>query len=181
MFLHFSKIRNSNPAQIEGITVRLDSIMLITEDVLENRTLNVNYTATRVEISSFPNYTFHTTASMNTVAALLEGVVDVTGGAGSGSTCAGDPGVLDLVYAEARYPMLRVNMLVNSSKHYLQEHVINPEYLVFAEDLVFIDSFTRNQDSALLMVMRDSQPKRLLVDLTLADLDAILDPTVVPV
>lgn len=180
MFLLFKKILNSNPNQLGDIIVRADSLFLYNDDVLENRQLGINYHATRVEISSFPNYTFYTPSTVDQVSSTLK-VVDLTGGAGSGSSCAGNPGVLDIVYASSNYPMLKANMLQNQSKLELQPYVFSPEYLVFAEDVVYQDLKTKMQDTALLIVLRDSQQRRFMTDLDFSDLVTILEPTVVPV
>lgn len=181
MFLLFKKILNSNPNQLGDIIVRADSLFLYNDDVLENRQLGVNYNATRVEISSFPNYTFYTPSTVAQVSSVLK-VVDLTGGAGpgTGSSCLGDPGVLDIVYAATNFPLLKANMLQNQSKTELQPYVFSPEYLIFAEDVVFQDMKTKMQDTALLIVLRDSQQRRFMTDLDFADLQTILEPIVVP-
>ena len=179
-FLLFQKIKNNNPAQVAPIIVRADSIFLYSDDALQNRVANTNYTATRVELSSFPNYNFYTTSLLNSVSSVLN-VIDVTGGAGtSGSSCAGSPGILDTVYVSTTYPMIKANMLVNQSKDQLYPYVFNPEYLVFAETVTYLDKGTGVEDVALLLVLRDAQPRRILTDLAFDDLVTILDPAVVP-
>lgn len=179
MFLLFKKILNSNPAQLGDIIVRADSLFLYNDDVLENRQLGVSYSATRVEISSFPNYTFYTPSTVDQVSSTLK-VIDLTGGAGTGSYCAGNPGVLDVIFPSTSYPMLKANMLQNQSKLELQPYVFSPEYLVFSENVVYQDLKTKMQDTALLIVLRDSQQRRFMTDLEFDDLVTILEPTVVP-
>lgn len=180
MFLHFKKILNSNPAQLGDIIVRADSIFLYNNDVLENRKTGTNYQATRIELSSFPNYSFHTPSTMAQVSSVLK-VIDLTGGGSStGSSCAGNPGVLDIVYMSTSFPLLRANMLVNNSKSELEPYVFNPDYIVFTEEVVFQDRKTQQQDTAVLLVLRDSQPKRIMTDLDFSDLMTVLEPTSVP-
>lgn len=180
MFILFKKILNSNPNQLGDILVRADSLFLYNADTLENKRTGTNYTATRVEIASFPNYSFYTPSTVDQVSSVLN-VVDVTGGAAtSGSSCVGNPGVLDIVYISTSYPLLKTNMLVNQSKLELQPYVFNPDFLVFAESTVYLDLKSKVQDTALLIVLRDSQPKRIMTDLEFADLVTILDPVIVP-
>ena len=177
MFILFKKILNSNPAQLGDILVRAESIFLYNSDVLQNKKTGADYNATRIEISSFPNHSFHTPSTMAQVSSVLN-VIDLTGG--SGSQCAGNPGVLDIVYATAGYPLLKTNMIVNNSMSELEPYVFNPEYIVFAEDMVFRDVKTSLQNTALLLVLRDSQPKRIMTALDFNDLIAILEPNIVP-
>ena len=76
--------------------------------------------------------------------------------------------------------MLKANMLQNQSKLELQPYVFSPEYLVFSENVVYQDLKTKMQDTALLIVLRDSQQRRFMTDLEFDDLVTILEPTVVP-
>ena len=179
MFILFKKILNSNPSQLGDILVQAESIFLYNSDVLQNQKIGSEYPATRIEVSSFPNHSFHTPSSIAQVSSALN-VVDLTGGVGSGSSCAGDPGVLDIIYASSTYPSLKTNMIVNRSLTELEPYVFNPAYLVFAEDIIFQDRKTSRQETALLIVLRDSQPKRIMTALNFDDLIAILEPIVVP-
>lgn len=179
MFLLFKKILNSNPAQLGNIIVRADSIFLYNEDVLENRKLGTSYTATRVELSSFPNHSFYTPSTIGQVSSVLN-VIDVTGGAGVGSSCLGNPGVLDIVYMSTSYPLLRANMIVNNIETELQEFVFNPDYLVFSENVLYRDQRTAQEKIALMIVLRDSQQRRIMSNLEFDDLQAILEPVLVP-
>lgn len=180
MFILFKKILNDNPAQLGDILVRADSIFLYDSDVLLNQKTGTNYTATRIEISSFPNFSFNTPSTMDQVSSVLN-VIDLTGGAGVGSQCAGNPGVLDIVYPSIRFPLLKTSMIVNNSLTQLEPYVFNPEYLVFSENMIFQDSKTSLQNTALLIVLRDSQPKRIMTALEMDVLVSILEPIVVPV
>lgn len=180
MFILFKKILNSNPAHLGDILVNAESMFLYNDDVLENRKLGTSYNATRIEISSFPNYSFYTPSTVAQISSVLK-VIDLTGGAGSGSSCAGNPGVLDTIYMAATYPLLKNNMIVNNSKTELQPYVFNPVFITFAETMVYQDRKTALPDSCLLLVLRDSQPKRIMTDLEFADLVTILEPLVVPV
>lgn len=179
MFILFKKILNGNPAQLGDILVRADSIFLYNADILQNKQTGVDFSATRIEISSFPNHSFHTTSSMDQVASKLN-VIDLTGGAGSGSSCAGNPGVLDIIYPMTKFPLLKTNMVVNNSLTSVEPFVFNPEYLVFSENIVFRDQKTSQQVVALLLVLRDSQPKRIMTALDFDDLVTVLEPLVVP-
>ena len=81
----------------------------------------------------------------------------------------------------AVFPLLKTNMLVNNSKTELEAYVFNPEYIVFAENIVFRDQNTSLQETALLLVLRDSQPKRVMTNLDFADLITVLEPIVIPI
>ena len=179
MFILFKKILNSNPAQLGNVLVRADSIFLYNEDTLEDHKMRVSYQASRVELSSFPNHSFYTLTTIDALSSLLD-VVDMTSGVGSGSSCAGDAGVLDTVYAVTKYPMIRANMILNQNRNELQAYVFNPEYLIFAEDVVYYDQRLNQQRTALMIVLRDSQQKKILTDLLLADLVAVLEPIIAP-
>jgi hypothetical protein len=180
MFLLFKKILNSDPTQRGDIIVRADSILLYNEDVLENRKLGVNYTATRVELASFPNHSFYTPSTLAQVSSVLK-VIDMTSGAGTGSTCAGDPGVLDILYVPISYPLLKTSMIVNNIEAELQDVVFSPDYLVFSENIIYRDQRTGQQKTALMVVLRDSQQRRVMTNLEFSDLQAVLDPTPVPI
>lgn len=180
MFILFKKILNSNPAQQGDILVRSDSIFLYNQDTLEDQKLRVSYNATRIELSSFPNHSFYTLTTVDDLSTMLN-VVDMTSGVGSGSSCAGDTGVLDTVYAVTKYPMIRANMILNQNRNEIQAYVFNPEYLIFAEDVVYYDKRLNAERQALMVVLRDSQQKKILTNLMLADLIAILEPLVAPV
>lgn len=180
MYLLFKKILNSNPAQLGDILVNADSILLYNSDVLQDKKTGQDYIATRVEIYSFPNYSFHTKSTVAQVSSMLK-VIDITGGAGSGSSCAGNPGVLDLIYMATKYPLLKANMLVNGSKTQLEPYVFNPEFISFSETITYRDQKTSNEDQATLLVLRDSQPRRIMTDLDFDDLVTLLEPSVVPV
>ena len=72
-------------------------------------------------------------------------------------------------------------MLVNNSRNELEPYVFNPEYIVFSEEIVFRDQKTSQQSTAVLLVLRDAQPKRIMTDLAFADLVTLLEPISVPV
>lgn len=180
MFILFKKILNDNPTQLGDILVRADSIFLYDTVVLKNQKTGTSYTGTSIEISSFPNHTFNTPSTIDQVSSVLN-VIDITGGAGVGSSCAGNPGVLDIIYPATSYPLLKTNMIVNNSATQLHPYVFNPEYLVFSENIVYQDSKTSAQNTALLIVLRDSQPRRIITALELDVLVAVLEPVIVPV
>lgn len=179
MFILFQKILNNNPAQLGYVLVKSDSILLYNADTLQNQKTGQDYTATRVEVYSFPNYSFHTPSTVAQVSSVLK-VIDVSGGAGVGSSCLGNLGVLDIVYAASTFPMLKANMLVNNSKSELEPFIFNPEYIVFSEEITFRDQKTSLQSTAVLLVLRDAQPKRIMTNLAFADLITLLEPVSVP-
>lgn len=175
MYLFFKKILNSNPAQLGDIIVETDSILFYNADTLLDQKRGINYQATRVEISNFPGFSFHTLSTVDQISSVLD-VHNLTliGGVS-------DPTEIKIIYPISKFPMIKASMLVNDSFTEVENCVFNPKYIVFAEDIIVRDRKTSLSKVALLIVLRDSQPRRLVLNLDFNDIQSALNATIVPV
>lgn len=168
MFLNFKKLSNA----ITDVLVKSDSIMLVESDsVFINGTTYPN--ATRIEIAGYSRMGFHTTSTFAQVTSVLY-TVDVTAGF--------DPTVCgaDLVYPAVSYPLITTNMVFNSTLSEIEPFAFNPTFLISAEEVTFIDVVSHAQQIGLMVSLHDVNPRRVLTDLTLAQLKTILRAVDVP-
>lgn len=174
MFIQFTKINTAHPTITSPLMVNSADIMQITTDRFQNVDTGIEYIATRVDVIGHPVYSFHTLSTINQINVVLP-MVNVTGGAGTGGSCV-DPSSLDIVYPQAVFPHIRLLSIFNSSLSTTEEHVINPNHLVWAEDMMFYDRISNQQETALLVTLRDTPPRRILSTLLYSDLAILLAP-----
>lgn len=179
MFLNFQKITTATTSKRSSVLINADAIMLMEVDQLEDKDYGTTFDATRVEVVGFPNLGFHTVSTLDIISSSVK-VIDARNGLGAGSTCGGDPGVVDFCYTITKLPMLKCSMIFNSSISSLQDYVFNPSFLIYAASIVFTDAVSRNQETGLLIVLRDAQPRRILTNLLYSDLCGLLGAIDIP-
>ncbi len=163
MFLTFNKITTSRASGTSRMIVSADSILAVTTDQGH----------TTVEVSAATR--FAVSQTVDQVLSYLN-VVDVTAGAGVGSQCSVS-GVLDFVYPTARFPHLKALMIHNSNLDETETISFNPNFVITAEEVLFNNERVAGQSTGLMVLLRDTTPRRMLLKLSFDDLVAVLGPT----
>ena len=179
MFLLFNKISTAHPSQTVPIIISSDAILTVGTEIFEDKGMNGDYVATKVEVIGFPKYTFHTLTPYQTVINQLGTITIANGTAGTGSTCAGDNNVMDIVYPTIRYPFIEASMVFNNTITESVKYTFNSNFLVIAEPMFFNDSYHLDQRTATMIVLRDTHPKKVMTKLDFTELVALLNPTAV--
>jgi len=143
--------------------------------------VNGPYDVTRIEVPGLQQRAALLTHSTLDMVTSIIKTVDARFGLGIGTTCNNDAGVLDYIYPTTKYPMLKCSMIFNSSLSTLRDYVFNSSYLISAEDVQFFDPMSNVHGVALMVVLKDAQPRRILTNLLYSDLCAILGAVDVPV
>jgi hypothetical protein len=167
MFLNFQKISN----QTSNVLIKSDSIMLLeSANVMINGTLTA---VTSVEIAGYTRMGFNTPSTFSQVVSVVRSV-DVRAGF--------DPAVCgaNLVYPTMSYPLVQTNMIFNNTMNELVPYAFNPTYLVSAESVSYIDVFDKTQRTALMIVLHDVNPRRIMTNMTFNQLKTILGAIDVP-
>ena len=82
-FLRFDKLTTGSSTNKQPIIINKSSILLVEEEVLEDKLYRTTFTASRVHVIGYPEHTFYTLASMASIEAMLD-AVDVTQGIQTG-------------------------------------------------------------------------------------------------
>lgn len=179
-FLKFEKITTGTASQKSPILVNRSSILMVEEETFEDKVFRTNITASRVYIIGYPEYTFQTLTPMADIEAII-GTIDVTQGVQTGvSSCGGAPGVLDIVSLEGSLPSIKLKRIKNNVANLTQDYVCNPNYLLYAEETGFQDEITELPAVYLNLVFRGNPLRRIPTKLTFAELEQLLEPTIVP-
>ena len=179
MFLTFDKITTATPTKKSKILVNSESLLLMDSDTFENKELGSSYEATRVEVIGFPNHKFYTLATVSSILALVPSIDMTQGVATIGSQCLNTPGALNFILPSVQYPLIKTLMIFNNSPSETREYVFNPNFIVYAEEVTFYSSGNQQQ-TGLMVSLRDTQPRQILTKMTLADLITLLEPVTVP-
>jgi hypothetical protein len=179
-FLQFDKLTTGTASHKQPILVNRSSILLIEEDVLEDKLYRTTFTASRVHIIGYPEYTFHTLSSMDTIASLLRTVDATQGVSSTGSSCGGTPGILDVLSLEGSLPIIKLNRIKNRVAASTVPYLCNPNYLLYAEETPFQDEETEQEIQYLTMVFRGNPIRRIPTKLDISELATLLTPIIVP-
>jgi hypothetical protein len=178
MYLEFTKINTSHPTTTSQVIVDADEIMLISYDTFRNLDTQSQYDCTRVDVLGHPVYSFHTLSTIDQIHTVVP-MIDVRGNVASTNSSCIDPNSLDIVYPVANFPLIRLTVIHNNRVSESEEHVINPNHIVWAEATVFNDQQTNQQVSALLLCLRDTGPRRIISTLPFLALELLLSPALV--
>lgn len=178
MFLQLNKISTAYPSQTKPVIVNTDAILTVGTEIFENKDLNADYTATRVEIIGFPKHTIHTLTPYDTLIDFLGTVTVANGMAGTGSSCAGDTNVIDVIYPTVKVPFIEAAAIFNNTITESRRYTFNPNFLVYAEEVKFNDVYNLTESTATVIVLRDVQPKQIVTKIAFAQLAALLTPHV---
>lgn len=173
-YLQLEKLKTD----LSGTTTMLinqDDILLIDDQLLQNLVTQAFETVRRVTLVGYPSYTLYTRTTLSAFEAQLA-TVDFTGGVGVGSSCS-VPGVLDIVNITTNFPTVKLLRVKNRTLLATDEHIVNLNYLYFAEEVPFTDEETGAQVTAYMIALKGNPYERFLAKITLPELQAILNPT----
>jgi hypothetical protein len=158
------------------LIINQDDILLVDNQPMQNKVTQAVEVVRRVVLQGYPSYSFST----RTTLAAFEGqlsTVDFTGGIGSGSSCT-VPGVLDIVNVAVNFPTVKLLRVKNNTLITTEAHIVNLNYLYFAEEVPFVDEELNVQVSAFMLALKGNPTERFLAKVTLAELQAALEPTI---
>jgi hypothetical protein len=175
-YLQLEKLKTD----LSGTTTMIinqDDILLIDDQPLQNKVTQAIEVTRRVTLVGYPSYTLYTRTSLAAFEAQL-GTIDFTGGPGVGSSCS-VPGVLDVVNIATTFPTVKLLRVKNRTLVTTEAHIVNLNYLYFAEEVPFLDEETNTQVNAYMIALKGNPYERFLAKITLAELQAVLDPTMI--
>lgn len=175
MFIEFQKITTAYPSRRSSVIVNADALLALSVDEFENKEVGAIYAATRVDVIGFPKYTFFTMTDLDVLAETIN-AVDVTSGFSSGISCDGGT-VIDTVYPTVRYPFIKAPAIFNNTITETDNFIFNPNFMLYAENVIFNDVVMRSQQTALMIVLRDTAPTKIMSTLNYQDLFNMLQPT----
>ncbi len=175
-FLKFEKLTTGTTSKHSSLLVNRETLLLVEPVTLEDKELGTTFVASRVVIIGYPEYTFYTLTSLATLQATLD-AVDGTGAITvGGSSCSLDPGVLDIVSVSTQLPLLKLLRVNNNISTLTTPYVCNPNYLLYAEEVPFLDEDTELQVTGLMLTFRGNPLRRVPTKLTFAELCTLLEP-----
>jgi len=174
-FYEFHKITTAYPSQKSPIIVNFDSILTIDANTFENKEDGLPYEATRIEIEGTPKHSFYVSTLLNTVMTNFD-CIDATGLFVPGSSFNGGTGI-DTYYPYPTFPLIKAKMVFNNTVNESRDFVFNPIHLMYAESVIFKDSSSGVQQTALMIALRDSPPRKILTLMNYSMLVQILQPT----
>jgi uncharacterized Fe-S cluster-containing radical SAM superfamily protein len=158
------------------LLINQDDILLVDNQPMQNKVTQAIEVVRRVILQGYPSYSFSTRTSLAAFEAQLK-TVDFTSGVGVGSSCSVS-GVLDVVNIAVNYPTVKLNRVKNKTLLTTEPHIVNLNYLYFAEEVPFIDEELNTQVTAFMIALKGNPHERFLAKITLAELQAVLSPTV---
>lgn len=159
------------------IIINQDDILLIDNQPVQNKVTQQVEVVRRVVLVGYPSYTFYTNTTLAAFETQLK-TVDFTGGIGVGSSCTVD-GVLDIVSVRVDFPTVKLLRIKNNTTILTEPHIVNLNYLYFAEEVPFVDEELNSQVTAFMLTLKGNPHERFLAKVTLAELQAALEPTVI--
>lgn len=139
----------------------------------------VQFNATEVSLLGYPEYTFRTTVTQANLLAALGGGTLLPGAPFVGGPSCSVPGGSILVSAAITLPLLTVNRVINKIKTHTHDVVINPNYIMYVESQVYQDEDLETEVSGALIVLNSTPPRQVPTNLSLVDISAFLEPTVI--
>jgi hypothetical protein len=174
-FLQLEKLK-TDLSGTSKLLINQEDILLVDNQPMQNKVTQQVEVVRRVVLQGYPSYTFYTRTALAAFEAQLK-TVDFTGGVGVGSSCS-VPGVLDIVTVSANYPTVKLLRVKNNTLVTAEPHIVNLNYLYFAEEVPFVDEELNIQVNAFMLALRGNPHERFLAKITLAELQAVLDPMI---
>lgn len=169
MYLNFQKTTTSTSTRRSPIIVNSEAIMMIETDIFFDSTTNTRLNVTRMDLSGgISVITESTFANISTLITMVDAR------SGSNNTTA-------TTFGDTDYPWLRCNQIFNFSKTTFSDYAFNPQYLVCAEEVKFIDTINKTNETGLMISLYNSRSKNILTNLTYADLVTLLSASTVPI
>lgn len=159
------------------LIINQDDILLVDNQPMQNKVTQAIEVVRRVVLQGYPSYSFSTHTALAAFEAQLK-TVDFTGGVGVGSSCS-VPGVLDIVNVAVNYPTVKLLRVKNNTLVTTEAHIVNLNYLYFAEEVSFVDEELNVQVTAFMLALKGNPHERFLAKITLAELQAALEPTII--
>lgn len=159
------------------LIINQDDILLVDNQSLQNKVTQAVEVVRRVVLQGYPSYSFSTRTALAAFETQLK-TVDFTGGAGIGSSCT-VPGVLDIVNIAVSFPTVKLLRVKNNSITTTEPHIVNLNYLYFAEEVPFVDEELNVQVTAFMIALKGNPYERFLAKINLAELQAALEPTII--
>lgn len=175
-FLQLEKLK-TDLSGTSTLLINQDDILLVDNIALQNKVTQAIEVVRRVVLMGYPSYTFHTRTALSTFEAELD-TVDFTNGIGVGTSCAVD-GVLDVVSIATAFPTVKLLRIKNSTLATTEAHIVNLNYLYFAETVPFVDEQLNTQQEGFMIALKGNPHERFLAKVTLAELQAALEPTII--
>jgi len=178
-FIQLDKFTTRTVSEVAPFIFNKDSFLISEKETIRDASDGHQFVATRVTLLGTPEYTFYTLVDQDVLATAL-GTVDVTQGlTPGGSSCAGDPGVMDTITYDAEYPMLKLLKILNKVTTNTLEYVCNTNEILYIEEIVYQDKATQMPATALVITFTSTTPRRVMTKLSFADISALLDPDIV--
>lgn len=175
-FLQLEKLK-TDLSGTSTLLINQDDILLVDNIALQNKVTQAIEVVRRVVLMGYPSYTFHTRTPLVDFETELD-TVDFTSGVGVGSSCAVD-GVLDVVNIATTFPTVKLLRIKNSTLATTEPHIVNLNYLYFAEIVPFVDEQLNTQQQGFMIALKGNPHERFLAKVTLAELQAALEPTII--
>lgn len=175
-YLQFEKLK-TDLSGTSTLIINQDDILLVDDQTMQNKVTQTIEVVRRVVLQGYPSYSFNTRTALAAFEAQL-GTVDFTGGVGVGSSCT-VPGVLDIVNVAVTYPTIKLLRVKNNTLVTTEPHIVNLNYLYFAEEAPFVDEELNVQVTAFMLALKGNPHERFLAKITLTELQAALEPTII--
>jgi hypothetical protein len=174
-FVQLQRMHADN-ATSSTVIFDLRDVLQINQTVAQNKFTGQMETFSQVILQGYPEIFFLTKVNLQTFESNMH-IVDLTGGAGTGSSCT-VPGVLDIVTADAIYPFVKFNRINNNVVIEDDPYIGNINYLYMVEEVPYVDKGTSEGKIAIALTFRGQPLRKIQTDTTLADIQAILDPVI---
>jgi hypothetical protein len=178
-FIQLQKLTTASAASAAPFLFNFETFLFSEIVSMLDASTGAQITPTRVTLAAVPEYSFNTLVLPTQLAGAFLSFVNVTGAlTPGGSSCAGDPGVLDLELVASDLPILYVNRIINNVASEKKPFYCNLNYLLYAEQTPYRDEATGAQAFATTMVFHSSAPRKHLCDIAFTDLSTLIDPLV---
>ena len=175
-YLQLEKLR-TDLSGTSTLLINQDDILLVDNQPLQNKVTQAVEVVRRVVLQGYPSYSFSTRTALAAFETQLK-TVDFTGGIGVGSSCT-VAGVLDIVNVAVNFPTVKLLRVKNNTLVTTEPHIVNLNYLYFAEEVPFVDEELNVQVTAFMIALKGNPHERFIAKVTLAELQAVLEPTII--
>lgn len=173
-YLQLEKLK-TDLSDTSTLFINQDDILLIDEQTMQNKVTAQVEQVRRVVLIGYPSYSFYTRTTLTAFEAQLK-AIDFTGGIGTGSSCL-VPGVLDIVSIVSSFPTVKLIRVRNNTLTESEPHLVNLNYLYFAEAVPFVDEVTGVPVRAFTLALKGAPYELFKAKISLGELQAVLDPT----
>lgn len=173
-FFKLDRLTTGTMSKTQPIIFDGDALLHGSEVSIYDEEQRASYTATVLSVLGYPEYTFKTLTPLATVLAAVGGTRLVPGVPASNS-CSVAGNIL-IATLPMSLPLTIVRKVRNKIKADTDELMINPNYIVYAEEQIYQDENTELETSGVLLVLNSTPPKQVPTNLALSDVIAFLNP-----